>query len=188
MELRLSQWLNRAGDPDASAFLAAAQARAVALQKYCWDDAQGWFFDYSTSDECRTGVWSLAGVYPLYCGLTSDLQAARIAANIAEKFLRPGGVVTTLTETGQQWDSPNGWAPLQLITVEALLESNCPLALEIASRFVNLAEKVYASTGKMMEKYNVCDLDLEAGGGEYPLQDGFGWTNGVVKKLLQLIR
>jgi alpha,alpha-trehalase len=31
----------------------------------------------------------------------------------------------------------------------------------------------------MMEKYNVSDITLYAGGGEYPNQDGFGWTNGV---------
>ena len=30
----------------------------------------------------------------------------------------------------------------------------------------------------MMEKYDVCDMAREAGGGEYPVQDGFGWTNG----------
>ena len=37
----------------------------------------------------------------------------------------------------------------------------------------------------MMEKYNVADLRLIAGGGEYPLQDGFGWTNGVALGLLR---
>ena len=31
----------------------------------------------------------------------------------------------------------------------------------------------------MMEKYNVMDTTLLAGGGEYPTQDGFGWTNGI---------
>jgi len=31
----------------------------------------------------------------------------------------------------------------------------------------------------MLEKYNVIDTTLVAGGGEYPTQDGFGWTNGV---------
>ena len=188
MEMRMAQWLNHEGDSHASFYMTAALARAEAIQKYFWDDSQGWFFDYSLPDECHTDIWSLAGVYPLWCGLANQYQAERIAGNISEKFLKPGGVVTTLTETGQQWDSPNGWAPLQWITVQALLETNRPLALEIARRFVNLVEKVYASTGKMMEKYNVCNLDLEAGGGEYPLQDGFGWTNGVVKKLLQLIR
>ena len=37
----------------------------------------------------------------------------------------------------------------------------------------------------MVEKYDVYDLELDAGGGEYPLQDGFGWTNGVLLKLLE---
>jgi alpha,alpha-trehalase len=35
----------------------------------------------------------------------------------------------------------------------------------------------------MVEKYNVEDLGLEAGGGEYPVQDGFGWSNGVYLRL-----
>jgi alpha,alpha-trehalase len=42
-----------------------------------------------------------------------------------------------------------------------------------------LNEKVFKLTGKMMEKYNVVDPDSESGGGEYPVQDGFGWSNGV---------
>ncbi|WP_429454734.1 trehalase family glycosidase [Paraburkholderia sp. WC7.3g] len=28
--------------------------------------------------------------------------------------------------------------------------------------------------------------EKSAGGGEYPLQDGFGWTNGVLRVLMQL--
>ena len=43
---------------------------------------------------------------------------------------------------------------------------------------------VYSRTGKLMEKYNVVDTQLEAGGGEYPGQDGFGWTNGVLLALI----
>ncbi|WP_419700042.1 trehalase family glycosidase [Mucilaginibacter sp. NFX135] len=35
-----------------------------------------------------------------------------------------------------------------------------------------------------MEKYNVLDTGSKAGGDEYPLQDGFGWTNGVLLNLL----
>ena len=46
----------------------------------------------------------------------------------------------------------------------------------------------YRRTGKLMEKYNVVDPSLAAGGGEYPGQDGFGWTNGVLRKLLVLYR
>ena len=63
------------------------------------------------------------------------------------------------------------------------------LAKDIAQRWLNITEKVYQNTGKMMEKYNVVSSDLEAGGGEYPAQDGFGWTNGVylaLKKWMNL--
>jgi alpha,alpha-trehalase len=43
---------------------------------------------------------------------------------------------------------------------------------------------VFKQTGKLLEKYNVVDTKLTAGGGEYPLQDGFGWTNGVLLHLI----
>ena len=82
--------------------------------------------------------------------------------------------------TGQQWHAPNGWAPLEWVTIRGLEnygEHN--LAAEIAHRWLKLNADVYARTGKMMEKYNVENVTLAAGGGEYPSQDGFGWTNGV---------
>ncbi|WKX78587.1 trehalase family glycosidase [Zobellia laminariae] len=91
-----------------------------------------------------------------------------------------GGVVTTLKNTGEQWDAPNGWAPLQWMTIVGLENyGHEELANTIAQRWVKLNEKVYANTGKFVEKYNVEDMSLDAGGGEYPVQDGFGWSNGV---------
>ena len=38
----------------------------------------------------------------------------------------------------------------------------------------------------MTEKYDVLDLSRPAGGGEYPTQDGFGWTNGVALALARM--
>ena len=38
-------------------------------------------------------------------------------------------------------------------------------------------------TGKLLEKYDV-EERAPGGGGEYPTQDGFGWTNGVTLALL----
>jgi alpha,alpha-trehalase len=59
------------------------------------------------------------------------------------------------------------------------------LAADIAHRWIKLNTDVYLRTGKLMEKYNVSDTHLEAGGGEYPGQDGFGWTNGVLLALIK---
>jgi alpha,alpha-trehalase len=107
-------------------------------------------------------------------------MAEKVAMTLRTDFLKPGGLVTTLGNTGQQWDSPNGWAPLQWIAYMGLRNyGQNALAEEIKSRWVKQSRRVFRATGKMMEKYNVLDTTLVAGGGEYPNQDGFGWTNGV---------
>lgn len=192
-ECRLAEWCQRSGQKErANDFSRAARQRRQAMMHRFWDDQLGWFFDYVIPENRRSDVWSLAGAYPLFCGLLEPVQDRdkidRIVQNIERRFLQPGGVVTTLTPTGQQWDMPNGWAPLQWITVAGLINYNRhDLAREIARRFVRLARQVYDRTGRMTEKYDVCDLTQEAGGGEYPNQDGFGWTNGVVKAFMEYL-
>jgi alpha,alpha-trehalase len=107
-------------------------------------------------------------------------QAMAVEEIIKEKFLKPGGLTTTLINSGQQWDAPNGWAPLQWIAFKGLLNYGFDeLANEIKNHWMNANLKVYSKTHKMTEKYDVWNNDAEASGGEYPNQDGFGWTNGV---------
>ncbi|NAS10507.1 alpha,alpha-trehalase TreF [Poritiphilus flavus] len=150
------------------------------LDTYCWDTQQGIYLDYNWVTQKRSPVRSLAMVYPLFFGMASQDQADAVAASLEKDFLKPGGVVTTLRNSGQQWDAPNGWAPLQWMTVIGLERyGHSALARDIAERWVTLNERVYKNTGKFVEKYNVEDMSLEAGGGEYPVQDGFGWSNGV---------
>jgi len=125
-------------------------------------------------------------MYPLFTKAASKAHINIIQQQINQKFLKAGGVTTTLKNTGEQWDAPNGWAPLQWVTIAGLENYGASaLAKKIAERWVALNIQVYHNTGKLMEKYNVMDLQLVAGGGEYPTQDGFGWTNGVLLKLLQ---
>ncbi len=167
-----------------AAFVAALETQMAVrkefLNQYAWDGDQGVFLDYNWVKQEPTAVKSLAMVYPLYFGMASQEQADKVALAIEKDFLKAGGVVTTLNHTGQQWDAPNGWAPLQWMAIKGLERyGHQPLASEIAKRWVALNEKVYANTGKFVEKYNVEDMTLQAGGGEYPVQDGFGWSNGV---------
>ncbi len=189
MEIKLSEWFSFEGNNVKSQQYAEhAERRLKLINKYFWDREKGFFFDYSYKDNSHTEVWSLAGLYPLFFKIATEEQAEQISKHISEKFLNKGGLVTTLNETGQQWDKPNGWAPLQWIAVKGLeFYGYNDLAEEIAKRFVNLSYRVFEKTGKMMEKYNVCDMTLDAGGGEYPLQDGFGWTNGIVTAMGMMI-
>jgi alpha,alpha-trehalase len=168
----------------AQRFEKIASQREAAIQKYCWNEVRGFYFDYDIAGKQQKGALTLAGVFPLFFKIATEEQAAKVAQLVKEDFLRPGGVVTTLETTGQQWDAPNGWAPLQWITIIGLENyGHLDLAGEIATRWVKLNADVFRRTGKLMEKYNVVDTHLEAGGGEYPGQDGFGWTNGVLLAL-----
>jgi alpha,alpha-trehalase len=169
------------GDKNKSSeFSAKSQQRINAVLKYCWNPEENFFMDYDFVAGKTTGIKSLAGVYPLFLEMCQKDQAEKASLVIANEFLKDGGLVTTLTDTDQQWDSPNGWAPLQWMTYQGLKNYQIDkLANEIRSRWLRSNERVYKATGKMMEKYNVMDTTLIAGGGEYPNQDGFGWTNGV---------
>ncbi|MEL7117972.1 MAG: alpha,alpha-trehalase TreF [Bacteroidota bacterium] len=158
---------------------ARMNARKRFISEWCWNE-DGTYEDYNWVTKKQMGVKSLAMMYPLFFKMVSQEQADQVAQFIKENMLKPGGVITTLNDTGQQWDAPNGWAPLQWMTIIGLDNyGHKELAKDIAQRWVTLNEKVYKNTGKFVEKYNVEDISLEAGGGEYPVQDGFGWSNGV---------
>jgi alpha,alpha-trehalase len=161
-----------------------AEKRKQAVLKYCWNNTAGFYVDYDWEEDQQKQVLSLAGMGPLFFKLATQKQADSVASIIEKQFLKPGGVVNTLQQTGQQWDAPNGWAPLHWMTVVGLENyGHRTLATTIAQRWINLNTDVFNRTGKLMEKYNVVDTHLEAGGGEYTGQDGFGWTNGVLLAL-----
>ena len=108
----------------------------------------------------------------------SAASTARI--NAMNTLLKEGGVVTTSNATSQQWDAPNGWVPLQLFAVEGLRNYGLEMqAQTIMLRFCKIIERHFALSGVLLEKYNVCEPEIKAGGGEYDVQLGFGWTNGV---------
>jgi alpha,alpha-trehalase len=170
----------------AAQFTKAAAARRQALLDIAWDITSGFFYDVRwRSGERVLDRPSLAAAYLLYFGLADDLQGRRTAARLEANFLKPGGFVTTLIASGQQWDAPNGWPPLEWLAIEGVRRyGRADLADTARNRWLTLNRRTYRSTGKMTEKYDVVDLRRRAGGGEYPTQDGFGWTNGVALALL----
>lgn len=166
-------------------YLTKAMLRKKAIQKYCWSAGESWFMDYNWQTRHTTPSLSLAGAFPLEFKIPTEQQAEAMAKVLKIKFLKPGGLLTTLKRSGQQWDAPNAWAPLQYIAIDGLNNYHqVDLARTIAENWARNNISVFNSTGKLMEKYNVIDTDVKAGGGEYPLQDGFGWTNGVLLHLL----
>jgi len=185
LELTLAEVYKLQGDKAHEAlFRLKAQVRKYALLKYCWSEKDQYFYDYDFVARNMTYIPTIAAVFPLYFEMANADHAAGVAKNVEAQFLQPGGVITTIRNTTQQWDFPNGWAPLQWMAIKGLNKYNyTDLSRTIQKNWMDLNVAVYNATGKLVEKYNVVDIHAAGGGGEYPLQDGFGWTNGVLSDL-----
>jgi alpha,alpha-trehalase len=190
METRLAEGYSRSGEKELARKLKdRADSRKKLINSMLWDPEAGFYKDFNFVSNSRCGEITLAGVYPLYFGLASRGQARQVRDLLMQDFLKDGGLVTSLRITGQQWDAPNGWAPLQWMAVRGLLNYGYrEEAKEIMQRWLAINQKVFREEGKMMEKYNVVDTTLISGGGEYPTQDGFGWTNGVALGFRDLLK
>jgi alpha,alpha-trehalase len=173
--------------PCVNEFTHRAAARREAVNRYLWDAADGVYRDYGWLKRAQVPRISAAVVYPLFVAMADKPQAAAVARAVSRDLLKAGGVVTTPLTSGQQWDAPNGWPPLQWMSVSGLRQySILPLAETIACRWMIAVNRVYGENGKLVEKYDVVATGRPGGGGEYPNQDGFGWTNGVMRKLMAL--
>ena len=174
---------NNAGD--ASLYKHRAESRKQLIQTLFFDDEEGFFVDLLLPDLQPTGTLSLAAAFPLFFNLATPDQASRVAARIHTEFLKPGGWVTTLNNSGQQWDAPHGWAPLQWIVFTGLKNYGFTDEADLgAERWVENNLNVYSQTGRLLEKYDVEHIGALPTDGEYAVQDGFGWTNAVLLKFM----
>lgn len=193
MERKLGTYMSERGfSGKAHYYHAIAERRARAIEKYCWNEQSGFYYDYNHVTQKQSPIMSLAAVYPLFTRMTTMDKARRVAKCLEEIFfyrdsqlLVGGGLVSTTTRTPfhHQWDTPNAWPPLQWMAIQGLQYYSLPLGDDIAKAWLRLMKKTYDARGKMFEKYNVVNPKLVASGGEYEIQDGFGWTNGVVVAL-----
>jgi alpha,alpha-trehalase len=187
LELTLARSYEESGLKQKSAlYEELAGKRKNAINKYCWSKTLNWYSDYDLDAKNTSDEITLAGMFPYFFKLADSSKAALSSKVLSTQLLGAGGLLTTTKNTGEQWDAPNGWAPLQWVSIVGLEQyGDTTLSKEIALRWFNLNKKVFVKTGRLMEKYNVMGTDLEAGGGEYPSQDGFGWTNGVLLALMK---
>ena len=190
LEQKLEKGYRLSGDIQKADDFKSLQAKRIELMNNChWSDSLGVFFDYHFGREFQLENHTPAMMYPLFFKMASQKQADRVVVALKGKLLKPGGIVTSTNNTRHQWDAPSGWAPLQWMTLVGLDNYGYKAeALDLAKRWTSLNEKIYKNTGKMLEKYNVEDLTLESGGGEFPTQGGFGWSNGVYLAMKKYIK
>lgn len=189
MEKMLARGYQAAGDSaKASQYDALANARQKGIEANLWNEKEGWYADYDLKTKKVRNQLTAAALYPLFVNAAAKDRADKVAIAAKERLLKPGGIATTTVNSGQQWDAPNGWAPLQWVATAGLQNyDQQKLAMEVSWRFLTNVQHTYDREKKLVEKYDVSTTGTGGGGGEYPLQDGFGWTNGVTLKMLDLI-
>lgn len=189
MEKMISLASKAAGDDaKAAQYDGFANARQKGIEKYLWNDKEGWYADYDLKSHKVRNQLTAAALFPLYVNAAAKDRASKVATAIQANLLQPGGLATTSVKSGQQWDAPNGWAPLQWVAASGLQNyGQDTVAMDVTWRFLTNVQHTYDREKKLVEKYDVSTTGTGGGGGEYPLQDGFGWTNGVTLKMLDLI-
>lgn len=168
-----------------------AAHRKALIDTYLWDEESGLYMDYSLTESERRQYEFATTFYPLWVGVASPVQAAQVVESI-DKFVAPGGMRTSNCISGNQWDAPFGWAPLQLIAVEGLRRYGYEeIAARIAERFITLVVEDFERSGSLLEKYDVenrsgeVSKDIQFGYSSNEI--GFGWTNGVLLSLLAVV-
>ncbi len=187
LEQTLSRASRAANRPrEADRYKRLADVRAQAINRYLWNAQDGYYTDYDWRAKAITRPITAAAVFPLFVRIAPRDRAVSTAQAVRSQLLKEGGLTTSTVNTGQQWDAPNGWAPLQWVAVAGLHNyGQDALAQSIGTRFLTNVQRLYDAQQKLVEKYVVEGQGLGGGGGgEYALQDGFGWTNGVTLKLL----
>jgi alpha,alpha-trehalase len=190
-------------------WLKKAEERKKDINTYMWDEDKGFFFDYDFVRQRRSKFYSLAGFVPLWSGLASQEQAKRMVEQLGKFETKNGLMITdkaslppelraeiehedyhhTLVESlkPKQWDYPNIWPPVEYLVVIGLLRYGF---IEDAKRIMknSLASeaKIFKKYGTFFEKMNGETGDV-APNYHYINQGGFGWTNSVFYRYVQIL-
>jgi alpha,alpha-trehalase len=157
--------------------------RAERVNRLMWDAKDGLYYDYDFVEKRVRHYPFLTTFYPLWAGFATKEQAARVEKNLSI-FERAGGLQTSTYVSGNQWDAPFGWAPLQMIAVAALRHYGYNDDAErISMKFLSLVRHDFLNQGYIVEKYDVINSGSNVAAnihfGYSANQAGFGWTNAA---------
>ena len=188
-ERDMAHFAHLLGNPkDAAHWDLLANRRYEAMQRYLWRPKEDVFADYDFVHARGSDYAFITSLYPLWSGAATREEANQVEAKLS-LFERPGGLSTSNTNTGLQWDEPYGWAPTNWRAVAGLEDFGFRAdAARIAKHFDETIDAGFAADGTIREKYNVVEgnaqVKVTTG---YPQNViGFGWTNAVYLKFKEI--
>ncbi|KAJ8927272.1 hypothetical protein NQ314_020275 [Rhamnusium bicolor] len=164
------------------------------IELVLYDKKDGIWYDYDISLSRLRKYFFPSNFAPLWTE-SYERHLGKLYGSRAAKYIRnqgihkfKGGIPTSLRQSGEQWDFPNAWPPLQEVVILGLLKSGDSDAFQLAKRFATLWINAnilgYSGDKEMFEKYDAVNSGQYGGGGEYSIQTGFGWTNGVALSII----
>ncbi|XP_011908382.1 PREDICTED: trehalase isoform X2 [Cercocebus atys] len=174
----MSKFYSRLGnDSQATKYRTLRAQRLAALNAVLWDEETGAWFDYDLENKKKNQEFYPSNLTPLWAGCFSDPGVADKALKYLEDsriLTYQYGIPTSLQKTGQQWDSPNAWAPLQDLVIRGLAKAPLPraqeVAFQLAQNWIRTNFDVYSQKSAMYEKYDISNGGQPGGGGEYEVQ------------------
>jgi len=176
-------------DRDAAHWDRRSQQRAAAIQRYLWRAKDGVFADFNFVHAKSSSYDFITSLYPLWAGFATREEATAMEAKL-NLFERAGGLSTSNTNTGLQWDEPYGWAPTNWMVVAGLEAYGFRAdAARIAGHFDATVDAGFAADGTIREKYNVVkgNSDVQVSTGYTANVIGFGWTNAIYLKMKEVL-
>ncbi|VDN50262.1 unnamed protein product [Dracunculus medinensis] len=167
-----------------------------AMKEMHWNETDGIWYDYDLDSKLHSNTYYVSNALPLYakCYDEDDVVPHRVYEYLKREGILnfTKGLPTSLAMgSEQQWDKENAWPPMVHMVIEGFRTTGEPelmqAAEKMATQWLAVTYKSYIRTHSMFEKYNVSALIEETSGGsggEYEVQTGFGWTNGVILDLL----
>ena len=142
----------------AERYLDAWENRKNWFDNLFWNEQTNLYTDWLLDEQRHSSDYYASTIVPLYMySLDDTLNITTRSKSIVNKlrsigvFEYPGGLPTSLNESGQQWDFPNAWAPLQWFLVKSFEGSDDKDLKDISTSTLN---KWLQSTYEAWIKYN----------------------------------
>ncbi len=194
---------------DETYWLEKSEKRRATINTYMWDDTLGFYFDYNYKDNQKSDFYSLASFTPLWAGLATFEQAKKMQKHLAKFETKCGLTITDKNSLAKaidfmkiqeqyrpaieevikpkQWDYPNIWSPLEYLTVIGLLRYGFIAdAKRIMKNSVNAHASLFRKYQSFFEKING-ETGEPSASFHYESQKGFGWTNAVFYRYIQIL-
>ena len=172
---------------EAAEWASAAASRAQRIRDLCWDEGEGFFFEFDFVEGRQIPVWSLCAYWTVWAGVSNEDQTRRLAAHLPRFTQERGLTVTDKLYPSPhpefrtlQWAYPYCWPPLMMMVVEALSRSAAStLVRAVGMRYLGWVVRCHQETGNVWEKY-LAVPDAAQSSERYHTVSFYGWSSASV--------